>query len=264
MNLQFEGKTSLVTGSTLGIGFAIARMLAREGARVVLNGRSDGGVTEAVGKIRAEVPGAQVTGIAADLGTAEGAARMVAAQPDVDILVNNVGIYGHKAFEEITDGDWLRYFEVNVMSGVRLARHYLPGMKRRNWGRIVFIASESGVNIPAEMIHYGMTKSAQISVARGLAETTAGTGVTVNSVLPGPTASEGVANLIEQRAQDEGVSVADVEREFFLTGRPSSLLKRFIRPDEVASLVAYVCSPLAAATNGAALRVEGGCVRSMI
>jgi len=264
MNLQLDGKTTLVTGSTLGIGLAIARTLAREGARVVVSGRSDGRVTEAVGKIRTEVPGAQVTGIAADLGTAEGVARLVAAQPEADILVNNLGIYEHKAFEEITDGDWLRFFEVNVMSGVRLSRHYLHGMKRRNWGRIVFISSESGINIPLEMVHYGMTKSAQISLARGLAETTAGTAVTVNSVLPGPTASEGVANLIEQRAKDEGVSVADVEREFFRSGRPSSLLKRFIRPDEVASLVAYVCSPLAAATNGAALRVEGGCVRSMI
>jgi NAD(P)-dependent dehydrogenase (short-subunit alcohol dehydrogenase family) len=264
MNLQLDGKTTLVTGSTLGIGLAIARTLAREGARVVVSGRSDGRVTEAVGKIRTEVPGAQVTGIAADLGTAEGVARLVAAQPEADILVNNLGIYEHKAFEEITDGDWLRFFEVNVMSGVRLSRHYLHGMKRRNWGRIVFISSESGINIPLEMVHYGMTKSAQISVARGLAETTAGTAVTVNSVLPGPTASEGVADLIEQRAKDEGVSVADVEREFFRSGRPSSLLKRFIRPDEVASLVAYVCSPLAAATNGAALRVEGGCVRSMI
>jgi NAD(P)-dependent dehydrogenase (short-subunit alcohol dehydrogenase family) len=264
MDLQLDGKTALVTGSTLGIGYAIARALAREGTRVVVNGRSDARVTEAVAKLRAELSGGEVTGVAADLGTAEGVARLVASQPEVDILVNNLGIFEPKAFEEITDVDWIRFFEVNVMSGVRLSRHYLPGMKRRNWGRVVFISSESGINIPAEMIHYGMTKSAQISVARGLAETTAGTAVTVNSVLPGPTASEGVAGFVDQLAKDQGVSVEDVEREFFQSTRPSSLLKRFIRPDEVASLVAYVCSPLASATNGAALRVEGGCVRSMI
>jgi NAD(P)-dependent dehydrogenase (short-subunit alcohol dehydrogenase family) len=264
MNLELKGKTALVTGSTVGIGFAIARTLASEGAMVVVNGRTGGRVTEAVAKIGAEVPGAQVTGIAADLGTAAGVGQLVAEHPDVDILVNNLGIYEHKPFEEITDADWLRFFEVNVLSGVRLSRHYLPRMKRRDWGRIVFVSSESGINIPAEMIHYGMTKSAQISIARGLAETTAGTGVTVNSVLPGPTASEGVAGFVDQLAKDRGVPVAEVERDFFRTTRPSSLLKRFIQPDEVASLVAYVCSPLAAATNGAALRVEGGCVRSMI
>jgi NAD(P)-dependent dehydrogenase (short-subunit alcohol dehydrogenase family) len=264
MNLQLDGKTALVTGSTLGIGFAIARTLAREGAGVIVNGRSDARVGAALAKLRAELPGAHATGIAADLGTAEGAARVVAAHPHVDILVNNLGIYEPKAFEEIPDADWLRFFEVNVMSGVRLSRHYLPGMKRRNWGRIVFVSSESGINIPAEMIHYGMTKSAQISIARGLAETTAGTAVTVNSVLPGPTASEGVGAFVDQLAKDRGVSVAEVEREFFQSTRPASLLKRFIQPEEVASLVAYVCSPLAAATNGAALRVEGGCVRSMI
>lgn len=264
MNLQLDGKTALVTGSTLGIGFAIARTLAREGARVTVNGRSDDRVAEALAKIRSDAPDAAVTGIAADLGSAEGVARLVTALPAVDILVNNLGIYEHKPFGEITDDEWLRFFEVNVMSGVRLCRHYLPGMKQRNWGRIVFVSSESGINIPAEMIHYGMTKSAQISIARGIAETTAGTGVTVNSVLPGPTASEGVARLLEQRAKARGVALAEVERDFFRTARPSSLLQRLIRPDEVAGLVAYVCSPLAAATTGAALRVEGGCVRSMI
>jgi NAD(P)-dependent dehydrogenase (short-subunit alcohol dehydrogenase family) len=264
MNLELKGKTALVTGSTVGIGFAIARTLASEGAMVVVNGRTGGRVTEAVAKIGAEVPGAQVSGIAADLGTAAGVGQLVAEHPDVDILVNNLGIYEHKPFEEITDADWLRFFEVNVLSGVRLSRHYLPRMKRRDWGRIVFVSSESGINIPAEMIHYGMTKSAQISIARGLAETTAATGVTVNSVLPGPTASEGVAGFVDQLAKERGVPVAEVERDFFRTTRPASLLKRFIQPDEVASLVAYVCSPLAAATNGAALRVEGGCVRSMI
>jgi NAD(P)-dependent dehydrogenase (short-subunit alcohol dehydrogenase family) len=264
MELELKDKTALVTGSTLGIGFAIARRLALEGAIVVVNGRSDDRVAEAVAKLRAEAPKAEVTGVATDLGTAEGAARLVAARPDVDILVNNLGIYEHKPFEEITDADWLRFFEVNVMSGVRLSRHYCQGMKRRNWGRIVFVSSESGINIPAEMVHYGMTKSAQISIARGLAETVAATGVTVNSVLPGPTATEGVAGFVEQISKAKGIAVADVERDFFLTSRPSSLLKRFIHPDEVANLVAYVCSPLASATNGAALRVEGGCVRSMI
>jgi NAD(P)-dependent dehydrogenase (short-subunit alcohol dehydrogenase family) len=264
MELELKDKTALVTGSTLGIGFAIARRLALEGAIVVVNGRSDDRVAEAVAKLRAEAPKAEVTGVATDLGTAEGAARLVAARPDVDILVNNLGIYEHKPFEEITDADWLRFFEVNVMSGVRLSRHYCQGMKRRNWGRIVFVSSESGINIPAEMVHYGMTKSAQISIARGLAETVAATGVTVNSVLPGPTATEGVAGFVDQIAKAKGIAVADVERDFFLNNRPSSLLKRFIHPDEVANLVAYVCSPLASATNGAALRVEGGCVRSMI
>jgi NAD(P)-dependent dehydrogenase (short-subunit alcohol dehydrogenase family) len=243
MDLGLKGKTALVTGSTVGIGFAIARTLASEGATVMVNGRTGARVTEAVAKLRADVPGAQVTGIAADLGTAAGVGQIVAEHPDVDILVNNLGIYEPKPFEEISDADWLRFFEVNVMSGVRLSRHYLPRMKQRDWGRIVFVSSESGVNIPAEMIHYGMTKSAQISIARGLAETT---------------------GFVDQLAKERGIPVAEVERDFFRTTRPASLLQRFIQPDEVASLVAYVCSPLAAATNGAALRVEGGCVRSMI
>ena len=190
--------------------------------------------------------------------------RLIAAYPDLDILVNNVGIFEPKAFENIPDADWLRFFEVNVMSGVRLSRHYLPRMKSRNWGRIVFISSESAINIPAEMIHYGMTKTAQLSISRGLAEMTAGTGVTVNAVLPGPTASEGVATFVERLAKEGGLTPAEMEREFFRTARPSSLLQRFIQPDEVATTVAYLCSPLASATNGAAVRVEGGCVRSMV
>lgn len=264
MDLKLTNKTALVTGSTLGIGFAIARALAREGARVIVNGRSLARVDDAATRIRKEVPGADVAGVVADLGTAEGAAQVIAAQPDVDILVNNVGIFEPKPFEDIPDEDWMRFFEVNVMSGVRLARHYLPRMKAKNWGRVVFISSESGINIPVEMIHYGMTKSAQLSVARGLAESTAGTGVTVNSVLPGPTASEGVAAFVEQLAKERGVTMAEMEREFFATARPSSLLKRFITPDEVASMVAFVASPLAAATNGAAVRVDGGVVRSMV
>ncbi|HQR53566.1 MAG TPA: SDR family oxidoreductase [Burkholderiales bacterium] len=263
MNLQLEGKSALVTGSTLGIGFAIARALAREGATVTVNGRTEARVTEAVGKLRAEVKGAEVSGLTADLGTVAGAAQLTAARPDVDVLVNNVGIFEPKAFEDIPDADWLRFFEVNVMSGVRLSRHYLPRMKARNWGRVIFISSESALNIPAEMIHYGMTKTAQLSISRGLAETTAGTGVTVNAVLPGPTASEGVATFVEQLARENGMTPAQMEQEFFRSARPSSLLKRFILPDEIATTVAYLCSPLASATNGAAVRVEGGCVRSM-
>jgi NAD(P)-dependent dehydrogenase (short-subunit alcohol dehydrogenase family) len=264
MNLQLNGKKALVTGSTAGIGFAIAAALVAEGAHVVVNGRSAERVAAAVGRIRAESPGADVDGVAADLGTADGADRLAAAVPGVDILVNNVGIFEPKPFETIPDADWFRFFEVNVMSGVRLSRHYLLPMKEKRWGRIIFISSESAVNIPAEMIHYGMTKSAQVSVARGLAETTVGTGVTVNSVLPGPTRSEGVITFVEQLAKERGVTFQEMEREFFETARPTSLLKRFIDPKEVAALVVYLSSPLSSATNGAALRVEGGVVRSMI
>jgi NAD(P)-dependent dehydrogenase (short-subunit alcohol dehydrogenase family) len=264
MNLQLNGKKALVTGSTAGIGFAIAALLAREGARVVVNGRSAERVAGAVSRIRAEAAEVEVDGVAADLGTADGADRLIAAVPDLDILVNNVGIFEPKPFEAIPDADWLRFFEVNVMSGVRLSRHYLPRMKEKRWGRIIFISSESAINIPAEMIHYGMTKSAQISIARGLAETTVGTGVTVNSVLPGPTRSEGVATFVEQLAKEQGLTFQEMERQFFETARPTSLLKRFINPKEVAALVVYLSSPLSSATNGAALRVEGGVVRSMI
>jgi NAD(P)-dependent dehydrogenase (short-subunit alcohol dehydrogenase family) len=264
MDLQLQNKKAFVTGSTAGIGFAIASTLAREGAHTIINGRTTERVSGAVERIRSEVPNARVGGIAADFSTAEGAARVIEAVTDLDILVNNVGIFEPKAFEEIPDQDWLRFFEVNVMSGVRLSRHYLPQMKEKNWGRIVFISSESGINIPAEMIHYGVTKSAQISLARGLAETTVGTGVTVNSVLPGPTRSEGVATFVEQLAKEQRMSNEEMEKQFFETARPSSLLKRFITPEEVAWFVAFVCSPRSSATNGAALRVEGGVVRSMI
>ena len=264
MDLQLKGKKALVTGSTAGIGFAIAATLAAEGAQVVVNGRSAERVAGAVSRVRAEAAGAQVDGVAADLGAADGADRLIAAVPDVDILINNVGIFEPKPFETIPDADWLRFFEVNVMSGVRLSRHYLPRMKEKRWGRIIFISSESAINIPAEMIHYGMTKSAQISIARGLAETTVSTGVTVNSVLPGPTRSEGVATFVEQLAKEQGLTFQEMERQFFETARPTSLLKRFIDPKEVAALVVYLSSPLSSATNGAALRVEGGVVRSMI
>ena len=259
MNLGLQGKRALVTGSTAGIGFATARLLAAEGASVIVNGRMQGRVDTAVKAIQG-----QVVGVAADLGSARGCEELAQRVPAVDILVNNVGIFEPKPFDKIPDEDWLRFFEVNVMSGVRLARRYLPGMRAKNWGRIVFVSSESALQIPAEMIHYGMTKTAQLAVARGIAETTAGTGVTVNSVLPGPTASEGVATFVEQMAKSRGVDFKTMEQEFFATARPSSLLRRFATPDEVAALIVYVCSERASATNGAALRVDGGVVRAIV
>lgn len=264
MDLGLRGKRALVTGSTAGIGFAAARQLAAEGAHVVVNGRTDERVQAAARRIEDYVPGAVVQGVAADLGTAEGADRLIREVPDVDVLVNNVGIFAPQAFEQITDADWLRFFETNVLSGVRLSRAYLPGMRERDWGRIVFVSSESAVQIPAEMIHYGMTKTAQVAVARGLAETTAGTGVTVNSVLPGPTASEGVGTFVKDLARERGVDFAEMEREFFTSARPSSLLRRFGTPDEAAAMIVYVCSERASATNGAALRVDGGVVRAIL
>jgi NAD(P)-dependent dehydrogenase (short-subunit alcohol dehydrogenase family) len=264
MDLQLNDKRALVTGSTAGIGLAIATGLAREGAAVVVNGRTKKRADEAAEHIRRAVPGAKVTSIAADLAAAEGTQALLRQLPAVDILVNNVGIFEPKPFGEIPDEDWRRFFEVNVMSGVRLSRAYLPGMIQRNWGRIVFISSESGINIPAEMIHYGVTKTAQLALARGLAETTAGTGVTVNSVLPGPTRSEGVGTFVEDLARAQKKSIAEVEAEFFKSVRPTSLLRRFATTEEVAAMVTFVCSPLAAATNGAALRVDGGVVRSVI
>jgi NAD(P)-dependent dehydrogenase (short-subunit alcohol dehydrogenase family) len=264
MDLQLTNKRALVTGSTAGIGFAIASGLAQEGAAVVVNGRSQRRVEEAVRRIQGQRKDAQVTGIAADLGTKEGVGLLTGHLPAVDILVNNLGIFEPKPFVEITDDDWQRFFEVNVLSGVRLSRFYLSGMLQRNWGRVVFISSESGLNIPVEMIHYGVTKTAQIALARGLAETTAGTGVTVNSVLPGPTRSEGVEQFVKDMAKGQGSDEQAVEQEFFRSVRPSSLLKRFATPEEVAAMVVYVCSARASATNGAALRVDGGVVRSIV
>jgi hypothetical protein len=264
MDLQLAGKRAVVTGSTAGIGFAIAEALAKEGCVVVVNGRTEPRVEEAIKKLQASVVPGKFEGIAADVGTAEGADKLARLFPDADILVNNAGIFEVKAFEEISDADWEHIFEVNVLSGVRLSRHYLPGMKKRNWGRIAFISSESAVQIPAEMIHYGMTKTAQLAIARGLAETTAGTGVTVNSILPGSTASEGVGRFVEELAAGQKTTRSAVESEFFRTMRPSSLLKRFAKTEEVAALVAFICSPLSSATNGAALRVDGGVVRSIL
>jgi NAD(P)-dependent dehydrogenase (short-subunit alcohol dehydrogenase family) len=264
MDLQLTNKKALVTGSTAGIGFAIASLLAHEGASIVVNGRSRQRVEQAVQRIRAETKNAQVTAVTADLGTREGVNLLIRDLPGVEILVNNLGIYEPKPFVEITDEDWLRFFEVNVLSGVRLSRFYLPQMLQKNWGRIVFMSSESGVNIPVEMIHYSVTKTAQIALARGLAEMTAGTNVTVNSVLPGPTRSEGVEQFVQGLAKTQGTTAADVENEFFRSVRPSSLLKRFATAEEVAAMVVYVCSPRASATNGAALRVDGGVVRSIV
>ena len=263
MDLQLKDKVVLVTGSTVGIGFAAAYLFAREGAAVVINGRSQPRVNDAVERIRREYEGAVVKGVAADLGVKEGSKLLTGLVPEVDILVNNLGIYQEKPFTEISDEDWMRFFEVNVLSGVRLSRFYLPKMLEKNWGRIVFVSSESGLQIPVDMIHYGVTKTAQISLARGLAEMTAGTNVTVNSVLPGPTRSEGVEQFLKDRAKSESKNVADVEKEFFHLVRPTSLLRRFATPYEVAAMIVYVCSPLAAATNGAALRVDGGVVRSI-
>jgi NAD(P)-dependent dehydrogenase (short-subunit alcohol dehydrogenase family) len=261
MDLELKGKRALVTGSTAGIGYAIAASLAKEGARVIVNGRTQEGVDKAVRKIKAET-GGDAVGFAGDLGRAPAAESLVRLHPEADILVNNLGIFEPKPFEEIPDADWLRFFEVNVVSGARLARLYVPGMRRANWGRIIFISSESGLQIPAEMIHYGVTKTAQIALARGLAEAVAGTGITVNSVLPGPTRSRGVGDFVEALAKGAGKSVDEVETEFFEKVRPTSLIKRFATPEEVAALVTYVASPLASATTGAALRVDGGVVKS--
>jgi NAD(P)-dependent dehydrogenase (short-subunit alcohol dehydrogenase family) len=264
MDLKLVHKTALVTGSTAGIGFAIARSLAGEGAHVILSGRTQARIDHAIHSIQQAVPGAQLSGAAADFSSASGAEAVIKAVPAVDILVNNVGIFEPKPFVEIADADWYRFFEVNVMSGIRLSRHYLPAMLARNWGRIIFLSSESAVQIPAEMVHYGMTKTAQVAVARGIAEGVAGTGVTVNSVLAGPTESEGVGVFVKELAKAQHKTKEQVEREFFLTARPSSLLRRFATTDEVASMVTYVASELSSATNGAALRADGGVVKAIL
>src|SRR3954470_17523639 len=264
MDFELRGKRALVSGSTAGIGFAIAQAFAAEGASVIVNGRGEERTAKAVAAIRESGgPGADVRGITADLGTAEGCATLIAALPEVDVLVNNVGIFEAKPFGEITDAEWLHFFEVNVLSGVRLSRAYLPGMLARNWGRILFISSESALQIPVEMIQYGTTKTAQLAVARGLAEMTVGTAVTVNSILPGPTKSEGVADFVGGLAAQQGKSADDVERDFFKHARPTSLLQRFESPAEIAALTAFIASPRASGVNGAALRVDGGVVRAI-
>ena len=257
MDLQLKNRLALVSGSTAGIGYAIAEALLREGARVIVNGRTREAVDAAVARL-----GVGAVGFAGDLASAAGAEALAHEFSDIDILVNNLGIFEPKAFEDIPDADWLRFFEVNVLGGVRLARLALPGMKRRNWGRILFISSESGVQIPAEMIHYGMTKAAQIAIARGLAESVAGTGITVNSVLPGPTRSRGVEDFVQALAGDSGQTFEQFEQAFFEKVRPTSLIRRFATPEEVAAMVVYLASPLASATTGAAVRVDGGVVKS--
>jgi len=264
MDLKIAGKSALVTGSTAGIGYAIARSLAREGAHVVVNGRTQQRVDAAVAEIRAQVAGAKVDGIAADFSSAIGAETVIAQLAAVDILVNNVGMFDPKPFAEIPDAEWFRFFEVNVMSGVRLSRHYLAGMREKNWGRIIFISSESAVQIPQEMVHYGMTKTAQVAVARGIAESVAGTGITVNSILAGPTESEGVATFVGAMARQQNKTKEQMEEEFFQHARPSSLLRRFATVDEVAAMVTYVAGEPSSATNGAALRVDGGVVRAIL
>jgi NAD(P)-dependent dehydrogenase (short-subunit alcohol dehydrogenase family) len=261
MDLDLKDRLALVTGSTAGIGFAIATALAKEGARVIVNGRFQSSVDDIVAKLKSST-GSEVYGFAGDLSLAASAEELAQRHPGVEILVNNLGIFETKPFEEIPDADWLRFFDVNVVSGVRLARLYLPSMKAANWGRIIFISSESAVQIPAEMIHYGTTKTAQLAVSRGLAEALAGTGITVNCVLPGPTKSRGIVDFIDVLAKNEGKSFAEFEKEFFQKVRPTSLIKRFGTPEEVASLVAYIASPLASATTGAAMRVDGGVIRS--
>jgi NAD(P)-dependent dehydrogenase (short-subunit alcohol dehydrogenase family) len=261
MIIDLKGRRAVVTGSTAGIGRAIAEGLARAGASVVISGRGAARVAAAQAELRAQFPTVEIEGVVCDMATAEGAATLIAAAGEADILVNNVGTARPKPFAEITDADWLDLFQFNVMSGVRMSRHYLPGMVARGWGRVVFISSESGVNIPKEMIDYGMTKTAQLAISRGLAESVAGTGVTVNAVLPGPTRSESLIKWMQAAADAQGITPEAAERQFLATMRPTTLIGRFASTGEVANMVVYVCSEQASATSGAALRVDGGVVR---
>ena len=264
MDLQLKGKTAFVSGSTQGIGYAIAKQLLEEGASVIINGRNPQRVKESVAKLKAAVPAGSISGVAADFSKASEVNDLLPQIEHVDILINNAGIFAPIPFAEITDQQWMEMFEVNVLSGVRLSRHIFPKMLERNWGRIIFISSESAVQIPEEMIHYGMSKTAQLSVSRGLAELTKGTGVTVNSILPGPTQSEGVTEFVKQFAEVKKLSFEEAEKSFFETARPSSLLRRFATVEEVANMVSFIASPLSSATNGAAVRVDGGVVRSIL
>ena len=264
MDLKLKDKIAFVSGSTAGIGFAIAKRLLNEGTQVIINGRTKEGVDKAVDELKSSIAHAKVSGIAADFSKADEVNKLIKELPDLDILINNAGIFEPKAFAEIPDEDWFRFFEINVMSGIRLSRHFFPKMLKKNWGRIIFISSESAVFIPDEMIHYGMTKTAQIAVSRGLAELTKGTQVTVNSILPGPTKSKGVETFIEDLSKANNISTNAVEQDFFKNMRPTSLLQRFASVEEVADTVAYFVSPLASATNGASIRVEGGLIRSIL
>ena len=264
MDLQLKDKTALITGSTAGIGYGIARQLLKEGAHVIINGRTEKRINSAINQLQNSIPKCNVSGCVADFSNKQQIDQLISAHDSVDILINNVGIFAPKPFEEITDDEWFHFFEVNVLSGVRLSRHYLPKMINKDWGRIIFISSESGVQIPSEMIHYGTTKTAQLGVARGLAQQTSGTNVTVNSVLPGSTMSEGAENFITDLAKEKGKTTEEIEREFFDTMRPTSLIKRFATIEEVATFVTYLVSPLAAANNGAALRVDGGTIPTIL
>lgn len=263
MHIDLTGKTAIVSGSTAGIGLAIAAGLGESGAHVVVNGRTEASVAKALEELRTRLPDAQFSGVAADLGTEAGAKTLLEAHPQADILVNNLGIYGSQDFFETDDDVWRHYFEVNILSAVRLSRHYLPGMEENGWGRVVFIASESAFNIPADMIHYGFSKTALVSIARGLAKRMAGTGVTVNSVLPGPTLSDGMVEMLKDEVEKTGKSPEDAAREFILENRPSSIIQRAATVEEVANMVVYSCSIQASATTGAALRVDGGVVDSL-
>ncbi|WP_018617020.1 SDR family NAD(P)-dependent oxidoreductase [Segetibacter koreensis] len=264
MDLQLKGKTVFISGSTQGIGFATAKKLLQEEATVVINGRSQQRVDKAVDELKQQVPGANVIGIAADFSKVEEVQNIVKQLPSVDILINNVSIFEPRSFVEISDEEWLRFYEINVLSGIRLSRHYFPKMIQNNWGRIIFISSESAINIPEEMIHYGMTKTAQLAVARGLAELTKGTNVTVNSVLPGPTKSEGVADFIDNLAKHQNKTSKEMEIDFFKTARPTSIIQRFASPEEIANMIVYISSPLSSATNGSAIRVDGGVLKTII
>ncbi len=263
MNINLTGKTAIVTGSTAGIGFAIVQGLAQSGATVVLNGRIQDAVDRALAKLKGVAPQARIRGVVADVGTAEGCAALVAAEPSADILVNNVGIYGPQDFFEIPDSEWERFFEVNVMSGVRLSRAYLPAMIERKWGRVIFLSSESALNIPADMIHYGFTKTASLAISRGLAKRVAGSGVTVNAILPGPTLSEGLEAMLQDAKKESGLSMVETATAFVKENRPSSIIQRAATVEEVANLVVYTASSQASATTGAALRVDGGVVETI-
>lgn len=263
MDLQLKSKTAFISGSTQGIGYAIARQLLSEGAGVIINGRTQKKVNEVVETLKKNHPDASVTGIAADFDKPEEVYTLIEALPQIDILINNVGIFDLKDFNDISDEEWNHYFEVNVMSGVRMSRALLPKMISNNWGRIIFISSESAINIPANMIHYGMTKTAMLSLSNGLSKLTKNTGVTINTILGGPTYSDGVAKVVEQIAEAQNISVEQMKQGIIQNANPHSLLQRFIDPSEIASLAVYLSSPLSIATNGSSLRADGGALRVM-